>query len=243
MVKSKARGKSIRTILSYILLTTGLLFILVPAIKTYSNTKQNDYIIEQFLQNSEQALIDIELMEDEDLEPINVPTLLPAPNTNSNIKPQIETTESIISPTPEKKSKMSKEEIQKRMIGVLIISKINVKMVIMDGVDDDTLRVAAGRLPDTGNFDEIGNCVLAGHRSYTFGKYLHRLNELKEGDKITVQTKEKTLNYTVYKSLIIEPDDFSIIESNDTEKILTVFTCHPPGIGSHRLVVHAKQDE
>jgi sortase A len=138
---------------------------------------------------------------------------------------------------------MSKEEMQRRTKGVLLIPKIDVKMLIMDGVDDDTLRVAAGRLPYTDDLDEVGNCVLAGHRSFTFGKYLNRLNELEIGDKITVQTKEKTLNYTIYKKFIIEPDDFSIIEKNDTDKILTVFTCDPPGIGSHRLVVQATQDE
>jgi sortase A len=137
---------------------------------------------------------------------------------------------------------MSKEEMQRRTKGVLLIPKIDVKMLIMDGVDDDTLRVSAGRLPYTDDLDEVGNCVLAGHRSYTFGKYLNRLDELEIGDKITVQTKDKTLNYTIYKTLIIEPDDFSIIKGNGTDKILTVFTCDPPGIGSHRLVVHATQD-
>jgi len=137
---------------------------------------------------------------------------------------------------------MSKEEMLKRTTGILIIPKIDVQMLIMDGVDDDTLRVAVGRLPNTDNFDEVGNCVLAGHRSYTFGKYLNRLNELDIGDKITIRTKNKTLNYTIYATKIIEPDDFSIIEKNGTDKILTVFTCHPPGVGSHRLVVQATQD-
>ena len=216
--------------------------ILVPAVKTYINTKRNNAVIDEFLKQSEDALSSIE---DEDVGAFYIP-----PELNGNtgpaqtITPSPETTqdESLESMVPVRKPRMSKEEMLKRTTGILIIPKIDVKMLIMDGVDEDTLRVAVGRLPYTDNFDEAGNCVLAGHRSYTFGKYLNRLNELDIGDKITVRTRDKTLNYTVYATKIIEPDDFSIIEKNGTDKILTVFTCHPPGVGSHRLVVQAKQD-
>ncbi|MCX7771661.1 MAG: sortase, partial [Clostridia bacterium] len=143
-------------------------------------------------------------------------------------------------PKPPSTSIMSKEEITKRMTGVLIIKKINLRMIIMDGVDKETLRVAAGRMPNTGKLGEIGNCVLAGHRSYTFGKYFNRLDELDVGDEITVQMKDKTLTYKVYKKLIVTPDDFSITNQTDKDKVLTLFTCHPIVVASHRLVIHAK---
>ncbi|MGI6084911.1 MAG: class D sortase [Acetivibrionales bacterium] len=244
--KEKRRIGTVR-IFAIILLSAGILFIMVPAVNTYLNIKRNNDIIDEFLRQSETAATNIEFL-DEEVEDFYIPPELSGnTQTNPNNSPlpeeASEPQEPEDSPATVKKSRMSKEEMQRRTTGVLLIPKIDVKMLIMDGVDDDTLRVAVGRLPYTDNFDEIGNCVLAGHRSYTFGKYLHRLNELKIGDKITVQTKEKTLNYTIYNSKIIEPDDFSIIEKNDTDKILTVFTCHPPGIGSHRLVVQATQDE
>jgi len=221
----------------------GVLLILVPAVMTYFNTKRNNEIIDEFLKQSEDVLsaIDDEEVEDFYIPPElsgnaePVPTMTPTPETTQE-------DENEESQVPVKKPRMSKEEMLKRTTGILIIPKIDVQMLIMDGVDDDTLRVAVGRLPNTDNFDEVGNCVLAGHRSYTFGKYLNRLNELDIGDKITIRTKNKTLNYTIYATKIIEPDDFSIIEKNGTDKILTVFTCHPPGVGSHRLVVQATQD-
>lgn len=250
MEKNEKRRLSSVKILSIVMLLAGILFILVPVIKTYLNTKRNNDVIDEFLKQSEDAVSDAQALEDDEVEDFYIPPDLSVntetePNTTTSPETSVPDT-SIINepaPAPTKKQGMSKEEMQKRTTGVLLIPKIDVKMLIMDGVDDDTLRVAAGRLPYTDNFDEIGNCVLAGHRSYTFGKYLNRLNELVNGDKITVKTKDKTLNYTIYNSLIIEPDDFSIIKGNGTDKILTVFTCHPPGIGSQRLVVQAKQDK
>ncbi|NLX64834.1 MAG: sortase [Clostridiaceae bacterium] len=225
--------------------------ILVPAVMTYINTKRNNDVIEEFLKQTEEALSaigneEVEDIGDEEVEVFYIPPELGGiGETAPTITPSSEASredETLESPVPVKKPRMSKEEMLKRTTGILIIPKIDVEMLIMDGVDEDTLRVAVGRLPYTDNLDEVGNCVLAGHRSYTFGKYLNRLNELDIGDKIIVRTKDKTLNYTIYATKIIEPDDFSIIEKNGDDKILTVFTCHPPGVGSHRLVVQAKQD-
>ena len=252
MEKNEKRRISTIKILSKVLIVAGILLIIIPAVITYFNTKRNDDVIDEFLRQTEAAASGIHSLEDVEVEAFYIPPELSlntetptdttaAPEATAEDEPVED--EPSATPAPTRKPGMSKEEMQRRTKAVLLIPKIDVKMLIMDGVDDETLRVAAGRLPYTDDLDEIGNCVLAGHRSFTFGKYLNRLNELEIGDKITVQTKEKTLNYTIYKSFIIEPDDFSIIEKNGTDKILTVFTCDPPGIGSHRLVVQATQDE
>lgn len=243
--KGKKPARGARKWISALLIACGLLLILVPFIITQVNTRRSDDIIDQFLREAQQAMADSESIMDEDIvlpvsdevpEPADTalpePTAEPDPGTASGDTP---------APAPTKKPLMSKEEIQRRMTGVLIIDKIDLRMIIMDGVDEETLRVAAGRMTETGNFDEIGNVVLAGHRSYTFGKYFNRLDELEPGDKIVVQTKTKTLEYEIYKKHIIEPDDLSILKQSDSEKILTLFTCHPVVVASHRLVVHAKQ--
>lgn len=140
-----------------------------------------------------------------------------------------------------KKPLMSKEEIQKRMIGVLYIDKIKVRMPVMTGVDEKTLQVAAGRMPESGMLDKIGNVVLAGHRSYTFGKYFNRLDELQVGDTFSIKTGKKTLQYKIFKKFIVEPTDFSILNFNKTDKICTLFTCTPVVIANKRLVVQGIQ--
>jgi sortase A len=149
--------------------------------------------------------------------------------------------ESAAPAVPTKAPLMSKEEIQKKMIGVLFIDKIKVRMPVITGVDEETLRVAAGRMPESGKLDKIGNVVLAGHRSYTFGKYFNRLDELQVGDTFTIKTGTKTLEYTIYKKFVVEPNDFSILNYNKTDKICTLFTCTPVVIANKRLVVQAIQ--
>lgn len=243
------RGGKVKQLISIILIIAGVLFIAVPLILTYLNTKRNDEIIEDFLRQSEQDTSQTEIEAfyiPEDMAQQEAVASEESLSQNESTQTPTITPSETSSPSPPqgtKKPAMSKEEIKKRMKGVLVIPKIDVKLIIMDGVDEKTLLVAVGRLPESSKFDEIGNCVLAGHRSYTLGKYLNRLDELVEGDEITIQTKDKTFKYSIYKKLIVEPTDFSITKKSDTEKILTVFTCHPPGIGSHRLVVHAKQIE
>lgn len=264
--KQKPKGdlpttKKRKKLISNILIIVGILLIMVPSVLTYMNSKRNNDIIDEFLKQSEEAVSETDSMIAEDVESFYIPDEIisdvgnttdvdrsfeddvDSDSTSYSIEPTENTTALANPPTPTKKPTMSKEEIKKRMVGVLIIEKIDLRMVIMDGVDEETLRVSAGRMPNTGKFDEIGNCVLAGHRSYTLGKYFNRLDELESGDEITIQTSTKTLTYEVYKKLIVEPDDFSITNKNDNDKILTLFTCHPVAIASHRLVVHAKQLE
>lgn len=243
-----------RKIIAALLLAIGLIFILVPLVTTHINTRRNEDIIDQFLKEAEMAMSESSDISS-DGKTLPEPDIQSEPSATKKPTEDVEVEQPDVSTNAEdssggddapsqpsaKKPLMSKEEIQKRMTGVLIIEKINLKMIIMDGVDEETLRVAAGRMPGTGKFDEIGNVVLAGHRSYTFGKYFNRLDELEPGDRIVVQTKDKKLEYEVYRKHVIEPDDISILEQSETEKILTLFTCHPVVIANKRLVVHARQ--
>jgi len=254
--EKRKRGSKVRNLVSAVLVVAGLLLIVVPIVLTRMNMSRNEDIIDQFLKEAEMAMLEYQdVSPDEEIVlPVigegQEPAETPPPETVSDPSdtPVDDSQESAsgsggaeAAPAPTKKPLMSKEEIQRRMTGVLIIEKINLKMIIMDGVDEETLRVAAGRMTETGNFDEIGNVVLAGHRNYTFGKYFNRLDELEPGDKIIVQTKDKKLEYEVYDKFIIEPTDLSILKQSKTEKILTLFTCHPVAIATHRLVVQAKQ--
>lgn len=130
----------------------------------------------------------------------------------------------------------------KEILGILKMSKINVEVPIVEGIKKEDLRIGVGHIPGTAGIGETGNCAIAGHRSYTFGKFFNRLDEIEIGDEIIVSVKENKYTYTVYKKHIIEPNDLSILKPDGDSRILTLITCHPIYIASHRLIVHAKAE-
>lgn len=259
------RTRKSRNVLSNLMIIAGVALIVLPLVLTFVNMKRNADAMNAFLDDTEWVVddahasvedVDSFYQQDVDFQDIAQADGALDPAIEASLPPSVEMAPLDLEPqtpspadvpsteaAPEsaKKPLMSKEEIQKRMIGVLYIDKIEVRIPVMTGVDDETLRVAAGRMPESGKLDEIGNAVLAGHRSYTFGKYFNRLDELEPGDTFYIKTGKKTLEYTIFKKFIVEPDDFSILNYNKTDKICTLFTCHPVVIANKRLVVQALQ--
>lgn len=125
-------------------------------------------------------------------------------------------------------------------IGILKIEKINANLPIMDGTSSSILKLGVGKLDGTSNFGEIGNTALSAHRSHSYGQNFNRLNEITEGDIVTVTTMDAEYNYEVFNILVVEPTDVSVLKKSKTESILTLITCHPLYTASHRLIVQAR---
>lgn len=124
-------------------------------------------------------------------------------------------------------------------IGVLSIPSIGVKELIVDGSDKRALRGSLGHIKSTVYPGEMGNCAIAGHRNYNFGLYFNRLNEVKLGDSISVATANGTYNYVVTNIVVVEPQDVSVLTDFSNVEELTLITCTPLYIASHRLIVQA----
>jgi sortase A len=101
------------------------------------------------------------------------------------------------------------------------------------------MKSAAAHLKETAPIGEIGNAAIAAHRMRAKGKLFNRLNEVKVGDEIIVETRKGTFTYTVYDLSIVEPTDVSVLNYNDKDKRLTLITCDPVVDPTHRLIVHA----
>ena len=127
-----------------------------------------------------------------------------------------------------------------KVLGRTQIPKIDEDLLLVEGVKKADLRLGTGHIPGTAMPGEIGNCAIAGHRNYTFGSYFNRLDELEIGDKVTIVYKKKNFTYEVYEKLVVLPEDTSVLNKNETDKILTLITCTPIRIATHRLIIHAK---
>jgi sortase A len=138
----------------------------------------------------------------------------------------------------ESASNQNKKPIE--TIGVLKIDKINANLPIMEGTSSSVLKLGVGKLEGTSDFGEIGNTVLSAHRSHSYGQNFNRLNEATEGDIISITTMEAVYNYEVFSVFVVEPSDVSVLKKSKSESILTLITCHPLYIASHRLIVQAR---
>ncbi|MFA6939818.1 MAG: class D sortase [Clostridiaceae bacterium] len=127
----------------------------------------------------------------------------------------------------------------KGAIGIMKIPKIDLKVAIGDGVDMNTLKYAVGHFKETPYPGEKGNCAIAGHRSYTYSQYFNRLDQVKEGDTISITTTKGEFTYVVYKIYVVEPSEVSVL-NNTKDAELTLITCTPVRVATHRLIIKAK---
>jgi sortase A len=127
---------------------------------------------------------------------------------------------------------------QPTVIGVLKIDIIGLKLPVVEGISAADMRIAPGHIPGTAFPGQLGNAVIAGHHSYTYGRMFNRLEELKAGDNVKVETGGHVYLYTIYDKKIVEPTDLSVLNHNNIDKILTLITCDAEG--KRRLILQAK---
>lgn len=103
----------------------------------------------------------------------------------------------------------------------------------------DTLKYAVGHFKETAMPGEKGNFALAGHRNYTFGEYFNRLDELENGDEITMKTTKGSFTYKVYGKKVVLPEQVEVLNPTK-EATMTLITCTPVRVATHRLIINAK---
>lgn len=132
-----------------------------------------------------------------------------------------------------------KEQVKPNLpvIGKVIIDKIDVNMIFIDGITDIDLIYGAGHIPDTAYPGEIGNCAIPAHRGFSFGTYFYRLDEMEIGDMFDIEYMGTTYIYKIYDKLIVLPEDTYVLKQPKDKKIVTLITCDPPVTGTHRLIV------
>ncbi|QMV44312.1 class D sortase [Cohnella cholangitidis] len=143
-------------------------------------------------------------------------------------------------PEPAATTDTETEEMQDQAIAVIAIDKIDLKLPVLEGATKANMKIAAAHMTETAALGEVGNAAIAAHRARTKGRLFNRLNELEIGDAIAIQTRNKQLNYTVFKISVVEPTDLSVLNGNNDDSILTLITCDPLVNPTHRLIIHAK---
>lgn len=125
------------------------------------------------------------------------------------------------------------------MMGYISIDKIKVELPIYHGTSEQVLSVAVGHLE--GSSFPIGgkgtHSVLSAHRGLPSSKLFTDLDKLEIGDTFTITILDRLLTYQVDQIEIVEPNDIKKLEIDPNEDYVTLMTCTPYGINTHRLLV------
>lgn len=146
-----------------------------------------------------------------------------------------ENTNSAGSKQPGKSSDKDKS-VSSGTIGIITIPRIELKAAVSEGTDLKTLKYAVGHFKGTAMPGEIGNSCFAGHRSYTYGQFFNRLDEMQMGDEIIIETKKGKFVYKVSKKEVVLPNEVSVLDKTSDAEI-TLVTCTPLRVGTHRLII------
>lgn len=131
------------------------------------------------------------------------------------------------------------------MIGYVAIPKIKIELPIYHGTSAAVLNVAAGHLE--GSSLPVGgngtHAIISAHRGLPSSKLFTDLNKLEEGDTFTITVLDKTFTYQVDKISVIKPSEITELVSVPGKDYVTLMTCTPYGINTHRLLVRGKRVE
>jgi len=204
----------------------GLCIFLYPTVSNFINEKRQSAVIKDY----EAAL---ENLTDEDYEAfweaaIEYNEKLSTGTMNFNLTDEeMEEYESILDPTGT------------GVIGYLEIESIDVYLPIYHGVDDSVLAIGIGHIPGTSfpTGTESTHTVLSGHRGLPSATLLSDLDQLEEGDTFLLHIMNKTFAYEVDSINIVLPKETQNLTIEEGEDYVTLVTCTPYGINTHRLLV------
>ena len=130
------------------------------------------------------------------------------------------------------------------VMGYLSIPKINIKLSIYHGTSDEVLQTGVGHLNGTklpiGG--ESTHSVLAAHRGLPSARLFTDIDQMEKGDMFYIHVLDETLAYQVDQIFdMVDKDDHETLEEalriQEGKDQVTLFTCTPYGVNSHRLLV------
>lgn len=128
-------------------------------------------------------------------------------------------------------------------IGRLRIAKIDVDLPIYHGTSEAVLAKGIGHL--MGTAFPIGgtntHSVLTGHRGLANAAMLTRLDEIVVGDTFTVEVFGEVLTYQVVSTEVVDPSETKSLYPQAGRDLVTLVTCTPIGVNSHRILVTAER--
>jgi sortase A len=126
-------------------------------------------------------------------------------------------------------------------VAEILIPAIDVDFVVVQGTGIEQLKRGPGHYVDTAMpWDDTGRVGIAGHRTTYLHPFEH-LNELRAGDRITLETRFGTFDYSVARVFAIPSAGSGYVLEQTRRPTLVLTTCHPEFSSAQRLIVEANR--
>ncbi len=129
------------------------------------------------------------------------------------------------------------------IIGTIEIENIGVNLPIYHGTEESVLQVGIGHLEGSSlpTGKDSTHVILSGHRGLPSAKLFTDLDQMIVGDTFLLHIMDQTFAYQVDSVNIVLPEDTGGLGVYDGEEYVTLITCTPYGVNTHRLLVRAKR--
>ena len=125
------------------------------------------------------------------------------------------------------------------IMGIVEIPKIDVELPIYHTTDEEVLEIGAGHLE--GSSLPVGgtstHAVISAHRGLPSAALFTDLDKLEEGELFFLHVLDRTLCYEVDQISVVDPEDTEKLSVEEGKDLVTLLTCTPYGVNSHRLLV------
>lgn len=132
---------------------------------------------------------------------------------------------------------------QSDMMAHLSIPKLSLELPIYHGTDENTLMIGVGHLEGTalpvGTVG--GRCVLAAHSGLPHARMFDDIQALVPGDRLVVWTLGVPMAYSVTDAQVVTPDRSDLLAPEPGRDLVTLVTCVPYNVNTHRLLVTAER--
>jgi sortase A len=123
-------------------------------------------------------------------------------------------------------------------IGRILVPRMGLNMILVNGTDHETLKKGPGRDLVTFMPGENRLVYIAGHRTTYLAPFSH-IDQLRAGDRITIEVPYATFVYAVTNHRIVKATDLSVLRSPRHE-LLELQACHPRFFATHRYIAYAR---
>ena len=223
--KKGQKMKFVKSVIAIMLIIIGIIILLYPKISNYIEQKNQIEFIKEYKENiskMESTTKDEEYLKAEKYNEY----LNGLENKNSNY-------EEILNIS------------QNGIMAYIEIPKISVYLPIYHGTKEDILKKGIGHLENS-SFPIGGvstHTVLTGHTGLLKAELFTRIRELEIDDYFYVYTLGQKLTYKVYQIKVVLPTEVDDVKIQEGKDLVSLVTCTPYGVNTHRLLVQAIRTE